>query len=480
MNKATVLGCMSAPYGIQEVQVDCSIRNGFPGFDITGLPGASVKESRERVRCAMRSSGVGFPQSRVLLNLSPSSIQKEGTSLDLPIALSIALCKATQSCDGSFTGDIRIMAVGELSLDGTLIPTKECSGATAKAASTMCQLCLVPEGSIPSPIPGVVRVRTLGQAIEICMGALVDDPSSAMGHEGGTGPVFEDVMGLGNQKYAVAMAAAGLHNMLLFGPPGVGKTLMSSKVPLLLEVCSVEPRPISLNLPHESTTASVLNMLKAFSENQPNGFGGGALVLDELNKYAPKTLDLVRDIVDGRVLRGVGDFVVVANMNPCPCGGLGSRQALCSCTSRRIESYWAKLGRPLVERFDLRLPIEESLDCTAFAPTGDEKPDSFYIDRMRGSRSRQAYRYKYIEDVSFNGQIGRSAKALSLFGCELDLFARIYGPQCSNTRSRISTIALARSIADFDDRSNVSEEDILAAVQFRRYGLGDYYWKSIV
>ena len=162
MNNVTIYGCISTTYGIQKILVDCSIRNGFPGFDITGLPGTAIKESRERIRAALRASGFTFPQNRVLVNLSPSNIPKDGTSLDLPIAISIAICKTLESCKGNFTGDISIMATGELSLNGTIISTKEASLSLKEAIKESCQICIIPPLATSQFSPNTTKKSPLG------------------------------------------------------------------------------------------------------------------------------------------------------------------------------------------------------------------------------------------------------------------------------------------------------------------------------
>lgn len=487
MNNITIYGCISTTYGIQKILVDCSIRNGFPGFDITGLPGTAIKESRERIRAALRASGFAFPQNRVLVNLSPSNIPKEGTSLDLPIALSIAICKTLESCKENFTGDISIMATGELSLNGTIISTKETVLSLKEAIKEKCQMCIIPplensqlsQNATEHPPLGASFASTLKQAIAICTNAIIDKNTSNRLRSTSKQVIFSDILGLDFAKNIVSIATAGLHNLMLFGPPGVGKTLLSTRIPILLEKVS-SSKPISLFPTHESTTISVYKMVCGIAENQQDGFGGGALVLDEIDKFGVRTIDLLKDVLEGRISHNLGHFMLVANLNPCSCGGLGSRHTPCSCTAKKIENHWNKLGKPFIERFDIRLPLEEQPNFLLHDSNNTtSKPDSFYIDNIIESRKRQEFRYKDIEGMKYNSQLGRFPNAIAIFQKDFEVLSKMLSASHLSMRSHLGIISLARSIADFEDRASVTEDDISMALTLRQYGLGDYYWRSL-
>lgn len=498
MNKATVFGYMPTPYGGLEIQVDCSIRNGFPGFDITGLPGTPVKEAKDRVRNALKTSGFNFPQNRVLLNLSPADVPKDGTTLDLPIALAIVLCKAMQG--KPLAGDLRILAIGELALDGHLQPSKHLPHAIASARKLGCSLCILPRPIPPSHpdifepssnnTDGIIYASTLLEAMTTCLKAMDKHEEPTPLVETKKQPIFENVIGLEQEKELLTMATAGFHSMLLFGPPGVGKTMLSNKILLLLQYAhEAEKRPttkpISLTLPHDTSATNTNKILSSKGLSSQSLLNGGTLILDELNVYNSKTLDVVRTFMDNKttINKSAEDFIVVANMNTCPCGALGSNHSLCTCTAKKIENYWSKIGRPIIERFDIRLPIQETNTMSNLTSRLESKPDTYYIDKILLSRQRQQARYKYIEEVSYNSQAISSIKALQELKDELTIFENFAQTGTYNipqdTRGSLGTILLARSIADYEDRPKLVTDDIIKAVGLRKFGLGDYFWRTI-
>ena len=521
-NSIRIFGYIDKGYTGHSVMVECSIRNGFPGFDITGLPGASVKEARDRVRCALRSCNYRFPQSRILVNLSPASQTKDSTLLDLPLACSILYGMEKQNRQNDrYGGDtVNIMIAGELTLDGNVLQSPHSIGALDAAENAGCSICVIPV-SIPESAQEqilrekgitVIRAQNLPQVFSLCCdivcGSLISSGTEHGPMEKQT-VIFEDIIGLEEEKQTIAMASAGYHSMLFFGPPGVGKTMLCSRMHLLLppytdrereevrrilgcaELNDIALRPELRSrmrmLSHDCTQTQFVSGSSAKTPGEGALAHNGTLVLDEINKYTPKLLETVKDTYDkgytqstrsGEVLTYPARFLMVANMNACPCGGLGDPEALCTCTAQKLTSHWSRVGRQLLERFDIRLPVSAQKDMLARIGT-TPKADAFFREKVALSVDRQRERYRYIESVDYNGQIHYSTAALLTLRDEITLFNRLEMQGIISSRSQIGIIALARSIADYDDRADVSEEDFLRASELRRYGLGDYYWRSL-
>ena len=493
------------------VTVEAFSADGLPMFEIVGLPDAAVKESRERVRAAMASCGLAFPVARLTVNLAPADIKKEGPAYDLPIALAILASSGVldaKALDGT-------AAVGELSLTGGVVGVRGALSMAIAARGCGIRRLLLPADNAKEAacVEGVqiLPVAHLQEAIDCLRGTRHIEPErtvpyAQMMRAHHTANDFADVRGQKSAKRALEIAAAGGHNVLMIGPPGSGKTMMARCLPGILPDMTLEEalettrihsaagvlgadsgllleRPF--RAPHH--TASAVALVGGGSKARPGEISlahHGVLFLDELPEYNRQALEAMRQpLEDGFVsvvrvnaqARYPARTMLIAAMNPCPCGNYGSRTQPCRCKPGEIARYLSRISGPLLDRIDMQLevsavPVKE---ITAGAP---EEPSASIRERVQAARERQQVRYRG-EDAACNAEL--TARQVSTY-CALDegcqaLIERACEKYHLSMRAVSRIMKVSRTIADLAGKERIEKAHVLEALGFRN--LEGTFWK---
>ena len=487
------------------VVAECYISNGLPGFDIVGLPDAAVKEARERVRAAAKNSGLTFPNSRITVNLAPANLKKAGTHYDLPILLSIMAAAGGVRRPRSSSAFI-----GEVSLEGTLRPVSGVLPMALAAKKEGIQALFVPaENAAEATLargPAVYGIRNVRELVAALNGETVlqEEPLWVPSKQESFAPDFKDVLGQENVKRALEVAAAGSHNVLLIGPPGSGKSMLSKRLPSILpdmtweeslevsQIYSVmgmltAKEPLVTRRPFRSPHHTISNAGLAGGGTNPRPgeismAHKGVLFLDELPEFRKDTLDMMRQPLEdaqvtiSRVSGAVtypAEFMLVCAMNPCKCGWYGDPSGRCNCSELAVQNYRGRISGPLLDRIDIVVEVP-AVHFEDLRKRAEAEPSSAVKQRVDAARQRQHQRFRGDGNMC-NARMGPDE--MRSF-CQLDetgskLMKQAFDAMGLTARSYDRILKVARTVADLDGSEQIQPKHIAEAIQYRAVNLGN-------
>ncbi len=503
---ATVIGLNA-----YKVSVETDVLNGLPSFSIVGLPDAAITEARDRVRSAIKNSGYTFPVKKVVINLAPADLKKEGSNFDLPIAIGLLTEEEVL-----LENDIKDYAfVGELSLDGTLRSVNGVLPIILGLKELGIKNVIVPksnafEAALASEI-NVYGANSLGEVVghftdnkisktEIDINKYLSEASEQEYIYD-----FKDVKGQQKAKKALEIAAAGGHNMLMIGSPGSGKTLMAKCFASILPPLELQEaldltkiysisgllspdNPLMTKRPYRAVhhTASANGIIGGGTNPKPGEITlahRGVLFLDEMVEFPRNVLEVLRQpLEDGEIvisrakhsIKYPAKFMLLGAMNPCPCGYLGDKEKQCTCSEFQITRYQSRLSGPLLDRIDLqvevpRLTAEELMNTKA-----DSESSAAIRKRVVNARKIQAERYKddgILTNSELTTKLLKKYCQLDKQGYEMMKIASVKYQLSGRRYDRI--LKLARTIADLENSKEIKHNHVMQALQYRMFNMSN-------